>query len=71
MQCARTPGLDAFFTDILLPGPTKIAVFDSGCSSSTAPTAEVSHYYNITQVTLHVTLHLCIDIIFRVLPTLA
>ena len=49
VQCNRTVALDAFF-DQIIPGPTKLAVIGSGCSVATEPTAEVSHYYNITQV---------------------
>ena len=38
--------------DQIIPGPGKIAVIGSGCSVATEPTAEVSHFYNITQVRL-------------------
>jgi len=41
--------LNAFFNQII-SGPVKIAVIGSGCSVATEPTAEISHYYNITQV---------------------
>ena len=49
MQCHRTTALDSLFTQ-LREGPTKIAVIGAGCSVATEATAEVSHYYNITQV---------------------
>jgi len=41
--------LDALFDQILL-GPAKVALIGSGCSLATEPTAEISHYYNITHV---------------------
>ena len=41
--------LDAFYNQIL-SAPGKIAMIGSGCSVATEPTAENSHYYNITHV---------------------
>ena len=41
--------LNAFF-DQIISGPVKIGVIGSGCSPATEPTAEISHYYNITHV---------------------
>ena len=41
--------LDALHTQLLQP-PTKIGIIGSGCSLATEPTAQVSHYYNITHV---------------------
>ena len=35
---------------LLLHEPTKLAIIGSGCSPATEPTAEVSHYYNISTV---------------------
>ena len=49
LQCNRTVALDAFFKQIV-QDPVKISWIGSGCSVATEPTAEVSHYYNITQV---------------------
>ena len=52
-QCTRTGGLDALFEGTIFngsPGRNKIAVIGSGCSLATEPTAEVSHYYNISHV---------------------
>ena len=46
--------LKAFITQILHE-PTKLAVIGSGCSPATEPTAELSHFYNITQVSLSTT----------------
>ncbi len=43
--------LDALHQGVLSP-PTKIAVIGSGCSVATEPAAEISHYYNLTQVLL-------------------
>ena len=34
----------------MLLEPTKVALIGSGCSVATEPTAEVSQFYNITQV---------------------
>ena len=49
MQCNRTIAFSAFF-DQVLRGPTKVALIGSGCSVATEPTAEVSQFYNLTQV---------------------
>ncbi len=45
--------MDALFSQILSSdGISKVAVLGSGCSVATEPTAEVSHYFNVTQVGL-------------------
>ena len=49
LQCNRTESLNALYS-LILHEPKKLAVIGSGCSVATEPTAEVSHYYNITQV---------------------
>ena len=49
LQCNRTIAFNALFNQMLL-GPTKVALIGSGCSVATEPTAEVSQYYNLTQV---------------------
>ena len=49
IQCDRTVALNAFF-DQIISDPVKIGVIGSGCSVATEPTAEISHYYNITHV---------------------
>ena len=49
IQCERTTALQELHTELLQP-PTKIGIIGSGCSVSTEPTAEVSRYYNLTQV---------------------
>ena len=49
LQCNRTVSLKALHTQIINP-PTKIAAIGSGCSIATEASAEVSHFYNITQV---------------------
>ena len=48
-QCDRTTSLQAVHTELLQP-PTKIGIIGSGCSVATEPSAEVSRYYNLTQV---------------------
>ena len=48
-QCDRTQALASFFTQIIT-GPTKLGWVGSGCSVATEPTAEISSFYNITQV---------------------
>ena len=51
LQCVRTIALDALFNQLLAEdGISKVAVLGCGCSLATEPTAEVSHYYNVTQV---------------------
>ena len=49
MQCDRNTALQAVHTELLQP-PTKIGIIGSGCSVATEPSAEVSRYYNLTQV---------------------
>ena len=49
MQCNRTESLNALHYQVLHE-PKKLAVIGSGCSVATEPAAEVSHYFNITQV---------------------
>ena len=48
-QCNRTDALGAFFPQVI-EEPLKVAIVGSGCSLATEPTAEVSRYYNLTQV---------------------
>ena len=43
--------LSALHTELLQP-PTKVGVIGSGCSLATEPTAEISHFYNITHVSM-------------------
>ena len=50
-QCNRTVSLDALYSQVIHE-PKKLAVIGSGCSVATEPAAEVSHYYNVTQVSL-------------------
>ena len=49
-QCNRTAALDGLFTQLFQPPQEKVALIGSGCSTATEATAEISHYYNITQV---------------------
>ena len=55
-QCNRTESLEALFSQILYK-PTKLAVIGSGCSVATEPTAEVSHFYNISHVSFEACTH--------------
>ena len=41
--------LNALFSQ-LFSEPMKLGIVGSGCSVATEPTAEVSHYFNLTQV---------------------
>jgi gamma-aminobutyric acid type B receptor len=51
LQCKRSVALDALFKQLLAKDNiSKAAVIGCGCSVATEPTAEVSHYYNITHV---------------------
>ena len=50
LQCNRTAVLDRLFTQLLHPSQQKVALVGSGCSLATEVTAEISHYYNVTQV---------------------
>ena len=49
-QCDRTAALNGFFTQLLQPPQNKLALIGSGCSVATEATAQIAHYYNITQV---------------------
>jgi gamma-aminobutyric acid type B receptor len=48
-QCNHNVALDALFKQIISDIP-KVGIIGSGCSVATEPTAEISHYYNITQL---------------------
>jgi len=50
-QCERTRALEVLHAGLFEP-PTKIAVMGAGCSVATEPTAEISHFYNMTQVSI-------------------
>lgn len=55
MQCNHTASLDAFmqhFKDV--SQPTYLSLLCCGCSTATIPVAEVSHYWNIPQVSFQV-----------------
>ena len=49
-QCTRTNSLEAFFEDFVSSSTPKIALVGCGCSPATEPVAEISHYWNISQV---------------------
>jgi gamma-aminobutyric acid type B receptor len=48
-ECNKIAALDSFHRQIF-EGPTKIGIIGSGCSVSTEPTASISHYYNLVQI---------------------
>ena len=50
IECNRTAALDALFRQMFDSSHSFVALIESGCSVATEATAEVSHYYNITQV---------------------
>ena len=52
-QCHRRRSLDEFFGGIL-SGSVKLAVVGCGCSVATEPVAEISHEWNISQVTIKI-----------------
>ena len=53
LQCDRTIALDALFKQLLSEDNiSKLAVVGCGCSVATEPTAEVSHYYNVTHISI-------------------
>ena len=49
VQCHRGRSLDTFFEGIQ-SDPVKLAVMGCGCSVATEPVAEISHRWNISQV---------------------
>ena len=70
IQCNRTVSLRALHAQLFNP-PTKIASMGSGCSIATEASAEVSHFYNITQVGDNnyawISDHACLLITYQVL----
>ena len=48
-QCNHLVALSSFFKQINFP-PTKVGWVGSGCSPATEPTAELTQFYNMTQV---------------------
>lgn len=48
-QCDETVSIQALFEQ-LLSNPVKVAIVGSGCSVATEPAAELSSFYNVTQV---------------------
>ncbi|CAI8020636.1 Gamma-aminobutyric acid type B receptor subunit 1 [Geodia barretti] len=48
-QCDRSTAIRSYFTQITNP-PTKVGWVGSGCSPATEPTAELTQYHNIAQV---------------------
>lgn len=50
MQCNHSVALKSFFHQVVWNEPVKLALIGSGCSVATEPTADISHFYNITQV---------------------
>ena len=50
MQCSRTESLNVFFNEVQVSYVPKIAIIGCGCSTATEPVAEISHYWNISQV---------------------
>ena len=49
LQCNHSVALRSYFHQLTTP-PTKVGWIGSGCSVATEPTADLTHYYNITQV---------------------
>jgi gamma-aminobutyric acid type B receptor len=48
-QCDRSTAIRSYFTQMTNP-PTKVGWVGSGCSPATEPTAELTQYHNIAQV---------------------
>ena len=48
-QCDRTTALEELFSLVLYSEWPVVALLGSGCSQATAATAELTHFYNITQ----------------------
>ena len=49
LQCSRTESLDVFFNEVQASSVPRIAIIGSGYSTA-EPVAEISHYWNISQV---------------------
>lgn len=50
LQCLRSVSLETFLDEFLYDSTTKIALVGCGCSVATEPAAEISHFWNISQV---------------------
>ena len=50
IKCNRTIALNELFSSIYNSSHRMVALIEAGCSIATEATAEISHYYNITQV---------------------
>ena len=50
IQCARTPSLDRFFTEITDTPPNKVFLLGCGCSIATVPVGQISHFWEIIHV---------------------
>lgn len=46
-ECARTPSLDRFFTEITDTPPNKVFLLGCGCSIATVPVGQISHFWEI------------------------
>ena len=56
-QCNRTTSIEALFKQVSRgpndsDTPVKLAVLGAGCSVATEPTAEISHFFNLPQVSV-------------------
>ena len=49
-KCDHSVALQSFFHRVVWEEPVKYALIGGGCSVATEPTADISHFYNITQV---------------------
>ena len=50
LQCNRTMALEEFFSMLFYSNLPIMALLGSGCSDASAATAELTHFYNLTQV---------------------
>ena len=49
-QCHRPQAIRALFKQVPYSTPKRVALMGGGCSVASEPTAEISHHFNIMQV---------------------
>lgn len=53
-QCHRPQAIRALFEQVPYSTPKRIALMGGGCSVASEPTAEISHHFNIMQVSQNI-----------------
>lgn len=70
LQCNRTTAINSFFLE-MIPSPIKVGWVGSGCAVATEPTAELTQFYNITQVLIYCHVYFLIYNAYQVYQTIS